>query len=133
MRKLLLASIAVFALSSAAQAANTSTTVQVGIINGSSVSQQGPTNNSASLSQLGIVNSGTAAQGTTSIGLNNGSSMTQVGVQNSSSTAQVAFGSNASQVNQNSFGPPAAQSNSAGLFQFGFFGTNSSTVSQTAH
>ena len=106
MRKLFLASVAVLALSSAAQAANTATTVQVGLVNGSSVLQQGLINDSSSTTfQLGIVNSATTMQGTSSASLNNGSSVTQIGVQNSATTGQVASGNNGSAISQNSFGP----------------------------
>src|SRR3954469_5302104 len=80
MRKFLLASVAVFALSSAAQAANTATTVQVGLANGSSVDQQGHVNDSSTTFQLGLVNSASTMQGTTSPSLNNASSVTQIGV-----------------------------------------------------
>ena len=113
MRKLFFASVAVLALSSAAQAANTSTTVQVGVVNGSSVSQQGLTNDSSSTSQLGIINSATTMQGTSAASLNNGSTVNQVGVQNSATTGQVAFGNNGSSITQNSFGPAPLQNNAA--------------------
>src|SRR3569832_2364149 len=69
MRKLFFASVAVFALSSAAQAANTSTTVQLGVVNGSSVTQNGLTNDTSSTSQLGIVNTASTMQGTGSASL----------------------------------------------------------------
>ena len=71
MRKLLLASVAVFALSSAAQAADAATTVQIGLANGSTVNQQGHVNNFSTTFQLGIVNSASTMQGTTSPSLNN--------------------------------------------------------------
>ena len=133
MRKFILASVAVLALSSAAQAANTSTTVQVGLVNGSSVSQNGLTNSTSSTSQLGLVNTATTMQGTSAASLNNGSTVNQVGVQNTANTGQVAFGNNTSAITQNSFGPAALQNNSAGVGQLSVFGVNSSTVSQTAH
>jgi major curlin subunit len=133
MRKLFLASVAVLALSSAAQAANTSTTVQVGVVNGSSVSQQGLTNDTSSTSQLGIINSATTMQGTSAASLNNGSTVNQIGVQNSATTGQVAFGNNGSAITQNSFGPAALQNNAAAVGQLSVFGVNGSTVSQTAH
>jgi hypothetical protein len=133
MRKLFLASVAVFALSSAAQAANTSTTVQVGVVNGSSVTQNGLTNDSSSTSQLGLVNSASTMQGTSSPSLNNGSTVTQIGVQNSATTGQVAFGNNTSSITQDSFGPAALQNNAAAVGQLSGFGTNGSTVTQTAH
>ncbi|AWM08124.1 MULTISPECIES: curlin subunit CsgB [Bradyrhizobium] len=133
MRKLFFASVALFALSSAAQAANTSTTVQVGLVNGSSVTQNGFTNSSSSTSQLGLVNSATTMQGTSSASLNNGSTVTQIGVQNSASTGQVAFGNNSSGITQDSFGPAVLQNNAAGVGQLSVFGTNGSTVTQTAH
>ncbi|MCP3389041.1 curlin subunit CsgB [Bradyrhizobium sp. CCGB12] len=133
MRKFIFASVAVLALSSAAQAANTSTTVQVGLVNGSSVSQNGLTNSTSSTSQLGLVNTATTMQGTSAASLNNGSTVNQVGVQNTANTGQVAFGNNTSAITQNSFGPAALQNNSAGVGQLSVFGTNGSTVSQTAH
>lgn len=133
MRKLFFASVAVFALSSAAQAANTSTTVQVGLVNGSSVTQNGLTNDTSSTSQLGLVNSASTMQGTSSASLNNASTVNQIGVQNSATTGQVAFGNNTSGITQNSFGPPALQNNSASVGQLSVFGINGSTVSQTAH
>ncbi|MBR0974957.1 MULTISPECIES: curlin subunit CsgB [Bradyrhizobium] len=133
MRKFIFASVALFALSSAAQAANTSTTVQVGVVNGSSVTQNGLTNDSSSTTQLGILNSASTMQGTSSPSLNNASSVNQIGVQNSAATGQVAFGNNTSGITQNSFGPAALQNNSAAVGQLSGFGVNSSTVSQTAH
>ncbi|MDF0517905.1 curlin subunit CsgB [Bradyrhizobium yuanmingense] len=133
MRKLFFASVAVFALSSAAQAANTSTTVQVGVVNGSSVSQQGLTNSTSSTSQLGIINSATTMQGTSDASLNNGSTVNQAGVQNTATTGQVAFGNNSSSITQNSFGPAALQNNSAAVGQLSVFGINGSSVSQTAN
>src|SRR3954469_25445004 len=73
MRKFLLASVAVFALSSAAQAANTSTTVQLGVVNGSSTTQNGLTNDSSSTTQVGLLNGQTTLQGASSASLNNAS------------------------------------------------------------
>jgi len=133
MRKFLLASVAVFALSSAAQAGNSSVTVQFGVVNGSSTSQQGLTNSVSSTSQIGFVNTASTAQGTTSISLNNGQSTNQAGIQNSSSVTQLAVGNNGSAVTQNSFGPAALQNNASGVGQLSLFGLNASTVSQTAH
>ena len=133
MRKFLLASVAVFALSSAAQAANTSTTVQLGVVNASSTTQNGLTNDSSSTTQVGLLNGQTTLQGASSASLNNASTVNQIGIQNSSSTGQVAFGNNGSSVTQNSFGPAALQNNAAGIAQISVFGVNSSTVSQTAH
>jgi hypothetical protein len=132
MRKLFFASVAVLALSSAAQAANTSTTVQLGLVNGSSVTQNGLTNSSSSTTQVGILNGASTMQGTSSPSLNNASSVNQIGVQNSATTGQVAFGNNTSGITQNSYGPAAFQNNSAAVGQLGF-GINTSTVSQTAH
>ena len=71
MRKFILASAAVLALSSAAQAGNTSTTVQVGLVNGASTIQNGLTNSSSSTSQLGFLNAATTMQGTSAASLNN--------------------------------------------------------------
>ena len=133
MRKLLLASVAVFALSSAAQAANTSTTVQLGVVNSSSVTQNGLTNDSSSTTQVGILNGASTMQGVGSASLNNASTVNQIGVQNSATTGQVAFGNNGSAITQNSFGPAALQNNSAGVGQLSVLGINTSTVSQTAH
>jgi major curlin subunit len=133
MRKLLLASAAVFALSSAAQAGNTSTTVQVGVVNGASTTQNGLTNSSSSTSQLGILNSASTMQGTSAISLNNLSTVNQIGVQNTATTGQVAFGNNGSGITQNSFGPAVFQNNSASTGQLSIFGINTSIVSQTAH
>lgn len=132
MRKLFFASVAVLALSSAAQAANTSTTVQLGLVNGSSVTQNGLTNSSSSTTQVGILNGASTMQGTSSPSLNNASSVNQIGVQNSATTGQVAFGNNTSGITQNSYGPAALQNNSAAVGQLSF-GINTSTVSQTAH
>ena len=133
MRKLLLASVAVFALSSAAQAANTSTTVQLGVINSSSTTQNGLTNDSSSTTQVGLLNGQTTMQGASAASLNNASTVNQAGIQNSSTTGQVAFGNNGSSVTQNSFGPAGLQNNAAGIAQISVFGVNTSGVSQTAH
>lgn len=133
MRKLLLASVAAFALSSAAQAGNTSTTVQVGAVNGASTTQNGLTNSSSFTSQLGILNAATTMQGTSATSLNNVSAVSQIGVQNSATTGQVAFGNNGSGITQNSFGFPTLQNNSASVGQLSIFGTNASGVWQTAH
>jgi len=133
MRKLFFASVAVLALSSAAQAANTSTTVQLGIVNSSSVTQNGLTNDSSSTTQVGILNGASTMQGTSSPSLNNASTVNQVGVQNTATTGQVAFINNGSSITQNSFGPAALQNNSASVGQLSGFGINTSTVSQTAH
>jgi major curlin subunit len=131
MRKLLLASVAALALSSAAQAGNSSTTVQIGVVNGASTTQNGFTNSSSSTNQLGLLNSATTMQGTSSISLNNTSSVNQIGVRNTATTGQVAFGVNNSGITQNSFGPGFFQNNSANVGQAGFL--NLSNVSQTAH
>jgi major curlin subunit len=133
MRKFILASIAAFALSSAAQAGNTSNTVQVGLVNGASTTQNGFTNSSSSTTQFGILNSATTMQGTSSISLNNASKVNQIGVQNTATTGQVALGNNKSGVTQNSFGPGFLQSNTANTGQLSLFGVNMSTVSQTEH
>ena len=134
MRKLLLASIAAFALSSAAQAGNTSTTMQVGGVNVASTTQNGLTNSSSFTSQMGILNGATTSQGTSAASLNNLSVVSQVGVQNSATTGQVAFGNNGSGITQNSFGFPLLQNNSASVGQLSVFGgTNLSGVWQTAH
>jgi len=129
MRKFFLASVAVLALSSAAQAANTATTVQIGIANGSTVDQQGHVNDSSTTSQLGFVNSASTMQGTTSASLNNVSSVTQIGVLgNSATTGQVATGNNTSGISQSTlFGLPP--NNSAGVGQLGG-GLNLSTITQ---
>ena len=66
MRKFLFASVALFALSSAAQAANTSTTVQLGVVNSSSTTQNGLTNDSSSTTQVGLLNGQTTMQGVSS-------------------------------------------------------------------
>jgi major curlin subunit len=131
MRKLLLVSVAAFALSSAAQAGNSSTTVQIGAVNGASTTQNGLTNSSSSTTQLGLFNSATTMQGASSVSLNNVSSVNQVGIQNTASTGQAAIFTNGSGITQNSFGPGFLQNNSAGTAQLGLL--NSSTVSQTAH
>lgn len=133
MRKLFLVSVAAFALSSAAQAGNSSTTVQVGVVNSASTTQNGFTNSTSSTSQLGFFNSANTQQGTSSPSLNNASSVNQAGIQNSASTGQVAFGNNHSSITQNSFGPAFLQNNSASTGQFSLLGINTSTVSQTAH
>jgi len=128
MRKFLLASVAVFALSSAAQAANTATTVQVGLANGS-VDQQGHVNDSSTTFQLGLVNSASTMQGTTSPSLNNASAVTQIGVLgNTATTGQVATGNNSSSISQSTlFG--FAPNNSAGVGQLSG-GINLSTITQ---
>ena len=122
MRKFILASAAVLALSSAAQAGNTSTTVQVGLVNGASTTQNGFTNSSSSTSQLGFLNTATTMQGTSAASLNNASAVTQVGVRNSASTGQVAVGNNSSGITQNSFGFPLLQNNAASVGQLSLFG-----------
>lgn len=129
MRKLFFASVAVFALSSAAQAANTATTVQIGAVNGSSVNQQGHVNDSSTTFQLGLVNGASTMQGTTSPSLNNASSVTQIGVfGNAATTGQVATGNNTSSISQSTlFGLPP--NNSAGVGQIGG-GLNLSTITQ---
>lgn len=133
MRKLLLASVAALVLSSAAQAGNTSTTVQVGVINGASTTQNGLTNSSSLTSQMGLLNGATTMQGTSATSLNNLSVVNQAGVQNSATTGQVAFGNNGSGITQNSFGFPLLQNNAASVGQLSIFGTNASGVWQTAH
>ncbi len=133
MRKLLLASVAAMALSSAAQAGNTSTTFQVGVINGASTTQNGLTNSSSFTTQMGILNGATTLQGTSAASLSNMSVVSQTGVQNSATTGQVAFGNNGSGITQNSFGPSLLQNNAAGVGQLSIFGSNASGVWQTAH
>jgi Curlin associated repeat len=66
-RKLMLATTAVIALSAGAQAANTVTTTQTGFSNTSTTTQNGFTNDSATLTQAGVFNTGTANQGLSSI------------------------------------------------------------------
>ncbi len=51
MRTVILISVAVLALSSAAQAGNTQTTVQVDIINNANTTQNGPGNNGSGMTQ----------------------------------------------------------------------------------
>lgn len=128
MRKLLLASAAVFALSSAAHAANTATTVQVGIANVSAVDQQGHVNDTSSTTQIGIFNAASTNQGTTSFSLNNAQGTLQIGAVNSASVGQVALGNNISGIGQFSIGNPPA--NSATVGQLSAFGINLSSVTQ---
>jgi major curlin subunit len=131
MRKLLLVSVAALALSSAAQAGNTSNTVQIGAVNGASTTQNGLTNSFSSTSQLGLLNNASTMQGTSAISLNNVSIVNQVGVRNTATTGQAAVISNGSGITQNSFGPAFLQNNSATTAQLSLF--NTSIVSQTAH
>jgi hypothetical protein len=108
-RKLILATAAVMALSGGAQAANTITTMQSGNENNSSTVQSGPvaTSNSATLVQMGFFNSGSVGQ----TGGNNTSTATQKGF---SPTLEAAR--NVLTVGQNGIN---------------FSGTNSSTSTQT--
>lgn len=129
MRKLLLASAAVFALSSAAHAANTSTTFQVGGVNVSTVNQQGHVNDSSLTTQIGFVNSASTMQGTTSISLNNAQGTLQIGAVNSATAGQAALGNNLSGIGQFSIGNPPANSTSVGQFS-AFGGLNLSLVTQ---
>jgi major curlin subunit len=135
MRKLLLVSVAALALSSAAQAANTSTTVQIGaVINSASTTQNGLMNDTSSTTQVGLVNGATTLQGTSGISLNNASTVNQIGIQNTAVTGQAAVFNNGSKITQNSFGPLVLQNNSASTGQLSLLGLiNTSTVSQTAH
>jgi major curlin subunit len=135
MRKLFLISVAAFALSSAAQAANTSTTVQIGaVINSASTTQNGLTNSTSSTTQVGLLNSAITSQGTSGISLNNASTVSQIGIQNAAATGQAAVFNNSSKITQNSFGPLVFQNNSASTGQLSLFGlVNTSTVSQTEH
>jgi hypothetical protein len=117
MRKLFLASVAVFALSSAAHAANTATTVQIGGANSSAVTQNGVTNDSSSTTQIGFFNSATTSQGLGIPSLNNVSTVSQTGgIVNTATTMQNAFGSNNSSISQSSF-PLLPPSNSATVGQ----------------
>ena len=86
-------------------------------------------NDSSTTFQLGIVNSASTMQGTTSPSLNNASSVTQIGVLgNSATTGQVATGNNTSGISQTTlFGFPP--NNSAGVGQLGG-GLNLSTITQ---
>ncbi|WP_339032285.1 curlin subunit CsgB [Bradyrhizobium symbiodeficiens] len=131
MRKLFFASVAVFALSSAAQAANTANTVQIGGANSSSVTQNGVTNDTSNTTQLGFFNSATTSQGLATPSLNNASTVTQVGgIVNTATTMQNAFGGNSSSISQSSF-PLLPPSNSATVGQNSilFFG-NTSVINQ---
>jgi hypothetical protein len=131
MRKLFLASVAVFALSSAAHAANTATTVQMGGANSSSVTQNGVTNDSSSTTQIGFFNSATTLQGLGIPSLNNASTVSQTGgVVNTATTLQNAFGGNSSSISQSSF-PLLPPNNSATVGQNSIllFG-NTSTINQ---
>jgi len=129
MRKLFFASVAVLALSSAAQAANTSTVLQIGVVNGSSVNQQGTVNDSSSTTQLGFLNNASTMQGTTTPSLNNGSSVIQVGASNTATTGQVGLFNNTSGITQQSIGGPPSNSAAVGQLSI-IFGVNSSTVVQ---
>lgn len=117
MRKLLLASVAAFALSSAAQAGNTATTLQIGLVNGSSVDQQGHVNDSSTTVQVGLANGALTLQGTTTPSLNNASSVLQIGAVNAAATGQVATGNNTSAIGQFSIG--GAPNNFAAVGQIG--------------
>src|SRR3954469_10057904 len=57
------------------QAANTSTTAQLGVVSSSSVTQNGLTNDSSSTTQVGILNGASTMQGTSSPSLNNASTV----------------------------------------------------------
>lgn len=131
MRKLLLASVAVFALSSAAQAANTATTVQMGGSNTSSVTQNGVTNDTSHTTQVGFFNTATTLQGVGTPSLNNLSTVSQTGgIVNSATTMQNAFFNNTSTISQSSafFAPP---SNSATVGQNSILHWfNNSTITQ---
>jgi hypothetical protein len=117
MRKLLLASVAVFGLSSAAYADNTAITTQVGLVNGSLVDQQGHVNDNSTTAQFGFVNGALTFQGTTTPSLNNTSAVIQVGAANAAVTGQVATGNNTSGIGQWSIGGPP--NNFALVGQFG--------------
>jgi hypothetical protein len=91
-RKLLIASTAVFALSTgAALAGNTATVTQTGVVNTSTVTQDGFTINRSTVTQLGVINNSTNQQGTNSPGFLNKHTLTQVGVQNTAVSDQVGF------------------------------------------
>src|SRR5262245_16140056 len=125
MRKLILASVALFALTAGARADNTATTFQFGAANGSSVNQPGHVNDSSTTTQIGIVNGALTLQGTTTPSLNNTSSVTQVGAVNAAATGQVATGNNTSGISQNSIG--GLPNNFAAVGQIGG-GVNLSTI-----
>ncbi|WGD56008.1 curlin subunit CsgB [Bradyrhizobium sp. CB1650] len=131
MRKLLLASATLLALSSAAHAANTATTVQMGGANSSTVTQNGVTNDTSNTTQVGFFNSATTLQGLGTPSLNNASTVSQTGgIVNTATTMQNAFFNNNSSITQSSF-PLAPPSNSAtvgqnSIFLFG----NTSTINQ---
>ncbi len=127
MRKLLLASAAVFALSSAAYADNTAITVQFGLANGSTVDQQGHVNDSSNTTQVGLVNGASTMQGTTTASLNNTSAVLQIGAANGALTGQIATGNNTSTIGQFSIGGPP--NNFAAVGQIGG-GLNLSGITQ---
>ncbi len=127
MRKLLLASAAVFALSSTAYADNTAITVQAGRANGSFVDQQGHVNDSSTTTQIGLLNGAITLQGTTTPSLNNTSGVLQIGAVNAAVTGQVATGNNTSGIGQFSIGGPP--NNFAAVGQLGG-GVNLSAIVQ---
>jgi len=127
-RKLILTTAAVMALSTGAQAANTITTVQSGNSNDSSTVQSGPaaTSNSATLLQLGFFNNGSAGQ----TGGNNTSDAVQIGPGFTADAARntLAVGQNGlgGTNTQNSF---QANSNSVAA-SFGATPLNSAVITQ---
>jgi Curlin associated repeat len=108
-RKLILSTAAVMALSAGAQAGNTSTVNQMGLENNSSTVQSGVTSNTATLTQAGFFNNGSAGQTSPS---------------------------NTSTITQGGFAPfTGAASNAAAVGQNGtnlLSGSNSSTITQTS-
>jgi hypothetical protein len=86
-------------------------------------------NDSSTTFQLGLVNSASTMQGTTTPSLNNASSVTQIGVfGNTATTGQVATGNNSSSISQSTlFG--LAPNNSAAVGQLSG-GINLSTITQ---
>jgi major curlin subunit len=127
MRKLILAFVALIALTAGARADNTATTFQVGVVNGSSVNQQGHVNDSSTTTQVGLVNGALTLQGTTTPSLNNSSSVLQIGAVNAAATGQVATGNNTSTIGQFSIGGPP--NNFAAVGQIGG-GLNLSSITQ---
>lgn len=104
-RSCFLAGAAALALSAgSALAQNAAKTFQFGAVNDSTTTQDGATGNNAVLGQLGLVNRGSALQGTARPGANNTNTMVQVGVANSASATQFGTVSNMNTINQLSFG-----------------------------
>ena len=130
-RKLILATAAVMALSAGARADNTITTNQSGINNGSTTTQSGPvaTSNTAALTQMGFFNTGSVGQAggnNTSTAVQQGPSGTPFAAQNVLTVGQDGLnfsGTNSQTSNQ-------TNSNIIANVLFGVPAVNSATITQ---